>query len=64
LIFTGAIADIRIELFQIHLNLPKASKMVDWRFKMLWKVLLKSNDLTNGSGNCTIEKNIFKGPLN
>jgi quercetin 2,3-dioxygenase len=52
-----------LELFQIWLNLPKASKFVEPHFKMLWEdsiPVLKKND-KNGK---SIEVNVIAGALN
>jgi redox-sensitive bicupin YhaK (pirin superfamily) len=52
-----------LEIFQVWLNLPKTSKMVDAHFKMLWAdaiPLVKEKDL---NGNIT-EINLIAGSLN
>ena len=52
-----------LEIFQVWLNLPKASKMVDAHFKMLWAdaiPLINEKDV-NGK---TIEINVIAGALN
>lgn len=42
-----------LEIFQIWLNLPKASKMVDPHFKMLWKEDIPELKHVDGSGGKT-----------
>jgi quercetin 2,3-dioxygenase len=52
-----------LELFQIWLNLPKASKFVEPHFKMLWEdhiPVLKEKDVNGKS----VEVNIIAGTLN
>ena len=40
----------RLELFQIWLNLPKASKMAEPYFKMLWKEQQQTHTITDAAG--------------
>jgi redox-sensitive bicupin YhaK (pirin superfamily) len=46
--------DNPLEIFQVWLNLPKASKMVDPHFKMLWKEDIPVVEHKDASGNTTI----------
>ena len=43
----------RMEMFQIWLNLPRASKMVDADFKMLWAEQIPTRTLNDG---CEVRK--------
>lgn len=43
-----------VELFQIWLNLPKRSKMVEAHFKMLWSEDIPRVNLEKGSGTVTV----------
>lgn len=47
-------ADNRLELFQIWLNLPRKSKMVEPHFKMLWSEQIPKVTLPNNSGEVTV----------
>lgn len=42
-----------LELFQIWLNLPKADKMVEAHFKMLWREQIPVHSLSDAAGNVT-----------
>ena len=42
-----------LELFQIWLNLPAAQKMVDAHFSMLWKPVIPTRVVQDGSGRST-----------
>ena len=44
----------RLELFQIWLNLPAASKMVEPHFKMLWSEQLLHHAVSDASGKKTV----------
>lgn len=50
-------------LFQIWLNLPRANKMVEPHFAMLWKENIPSVELQDGSGHKTVV-DIIAGELN
>jgi len=54
--------DNLLELFQIWLNLPKASKFVQPHFKMLWKENIPVLKETDNNGN-HIEVNVIAGEL-
>ena len=55
--------DNPFELFQIWLNLPKASKMVDPHYKMLWHEDIPRVQETDGSGKTTT-LNVIAGNYN
>jgi redox-sensitive bicupin YhaK (pirin superfamily) len=42
-----------LEIFQVWLNLPRASKLVEPHFKMLWKDEIPHLELKDGNGNVT-----------
>ncbi len=44
----------RLELFQIWLNLPAASKMVEPHFKMLWSEQLLHHPISDAGGKKTV----------
>ena len=44
----------RLELFQIWLNLPAASKMVEPHFKMLWSEQLLHHTISDAGGKKTV----------
>ncbi|MDW7690960.1 pirin family protein [Flammeovirgaceae bacterium SG7u.111] len=52
-----------LEIFQIWLNLPKASKFVEPSFKMLWKEEVPVLNVKDAQGNTT-EINVIAGELN
>ncbi len=52
-----------LEIFQIWLNLPRASKMVEPHFKMLWKEDVPVVKLTDENGNNTYV-DVIAGQLN
>ncbi len=52
-----------LEIFQIWLNLPKVSKMVDPHFKMLWKEDIPKITHTDENGNIT-KIDLIAGHLN
>ncbi len=52
-----------LEIFQVWLNLPKASKFVDPHFKMLWKESIPMFQVKDNNGN-NIEVNVIAGKLN
>ena len=44
-----------LELFQIWLNLPRKSKMVEPHFKMLWSENVPKKTFVSSGGNCRLE---------
>jgi redox-sensitive bicupin YhaK (pirin superfamily) len=52
-----------LEIFQVWLNLPKASKMVDAHFKMLWADAIPLVKNKDSKGKAT-EVNVIAGSLN
>ncbi len=52
-----------LEIFQVWLNLPKSSKMVDPHFKMLWKEQITTASFTDGNSNKTWV-DVIAGKLN
>lgn len=44
-----------LELFQIWLNLPRKSKMVEPHFKMLWAENVPKKNIASPDGNCFLE---------
>jgi redox-sensitive bicupin YhaK (pirin superfamily) len=54
--------DNTLEIFQIWLNLPKASKFVEPHFKMLWKDKIPLKTATDNQGKRT-EVNVIAGSL-
>ena len=52
-----------LEIFQVWLNLPKASKFVDPHFKMLWKESIPVIKEKDDNGHTT-EISIISGSLN
>lgn len=55
--------DNTMELFQIWLNLPKANKMVEPHFKMLWRESIPNDESTDENGKKTIVE-VIAGKLN
>jgi len=55
--------DNPLELFQIWLNLPRKSKLVEPHYKMLWKETIPAIQSKNENGKVT-EINIIAGTLN
>jgi len=55
--------DNTLEIFQVWLNLPKASKFVEPHFKMLWEDMIPVVKDTDDKGNTT-EINVIAGSLN
>ncbi|HHE65032.1 MAG TPA: pirin family protein [Bacteroidetes bacterium] len=51
-----------LEIFQVWLNLPKASKMVDAHFKMLWADAIPLVKVKDGNGKIT-EMNLIAGAI-
>lgn len=51
-----------LEIFQVWLNLPKASKFVDPHFKMLWKDIVPT--VTYNENNFKTEINVIAGKIN
>lgn len=56
-------ADNPLELFQIWLNLPKANKMVEPHFKMLWRESIPNVKSTDKAGKNTVVE-VIAGHLN
>jgi len=54
--------DNPLEIFQVWLNLPKASKFVDPHFKMLWAETIPLHKQADSNGN-QIEVNVIAGHL-
>lgn len=55
--------DNHLEMFQVWLNLPKANKMVDPHFKMLWKEDIPTLELADENGRITTV-DVIAGELN
>ncbi|NQY28630.1 MAG: pirin family protein [Flavobacteriaceae bacterium] len=55
--------DNPLEIFQVWLNLPKASKFVEPHFKMLWEDMVPLVKETDANGGIT-EVNVIAGGLN
>jgi redox-sensitive bicupin YhaK (pirin superfamily) len=55
--------DNTMELFQIWLNLPKKSKMVEPHFKMMWKEMISIYEANDTQGNTTSVE-VIAGKLN